>query len=306
MLRHVSRQAVQVLLEEYERVRRELALELRNPKGTAARVRSIWDRIAAIDALTEWYRSSIDPLAGEVRLQGSPASPPMASLGEGHALLLAQELVEPIDANLTGVLRKTRDVYRETQARAAIAAMTKGESDLATRLVKDMRARGLTSGPKAVVKKDGTAVHWSLEAYARMLARTIPHKAAQEVHDRRAAESGIDLVIVVGGVGGTTCHTCREALRPKRRRTAEGRAEVAKARASLERLEPIYSRSGKDRRYPPLQPLLNAKPPLGHPNCGHQWVPYVEVTRATDEEIDAAITEAARKVGAMRLLREEV
>lgn len=313
MLRTPTRQAVDALLREYELAHRELAAELDRELAkvgaSGGRAAFLRERLKLIEATIAKYRSGIDPLTGEVRLagpgwqgligpdgtnglsaeiahqsyssglvltdevlkaQGAPLVPRMASLHTQAATLLAEELTEATDAHLTGVLRSVHDVFREVQAKATIASMTKGENadELIRRLIDDYRAQGITSFPTRRVRKDGTPVSMRIEAYSRMLARTVAHKASQQANDNRGAEAGLDLVLIVGGIGTATCETCIKALNPKRKPGEDPR--------------PIYSRSGTSKVWPPLQPLLDAKPPLGHVNCGHLIMPYWEPTGVTD------------------------
>ena len=291
----------------------ELDAEIAKVSGTTGRAKFLSERMGAIEMLIEKYRTGIDPLTGEVRLfgpgwqglvgpdltnglaadiahqayasglvlneaildgQGAPPAPRMASLHEQAATLIAEELTEATDAHLIGILRKKHDEFRDIQARATVAGITKGENlnALVNRLIQEDREKGITSFPTRRLKKDGTPVRWNIEAYARMLGRTIAHKASQRAHDLRGAESGLDLVIIVGGIGTATCETCIKALNPHRKPGEDPR--------------PIYSRSGKSEQWPPLQPLFEMTPPLFHPNCGHFAVPYWEPTTVTDEKLD--------------------
>lgn len=346
MLRHPSYQSVDALLDIYGHTHRDLSLELAaemgKVKGTTARARFLSERLGVIESMIERYRTGIDPLTGEVFLegpgwqglvgpdltnglaadiahqayasgvvlseeildaQGVPPQPRLASLHNQAATLLAEELTEKTDANLSGILRKTRDEFRQLQARVTIAEMTKGEDIgvLTTRLVQEFEAQG----QKSFIDKRG--VEWDLGRYARMLARTVANKAAQQALDNRAAEYDIDLVVIVGGIGDTTCKTCRRALNPPAPGEKETEHETAKIVGHEGARKPIYSRSGQDERYPPLQPLFEAKPPLGHPQCGHQWVPYREApTGEIDpEELRRVAERVAERMGSKTLIIEE-
>lgn len=335
MPRTLTRQTVDELLGSYEQAHRELAGELDRllleAKGEDVSAKSGWlgNRIAQVEYQIARLRTGRDPVTGEVVFAGpgwqgvvgedgtnglaaeiahqsysaglrisddimaaqgvEAPTPDFANIHEQAAETIAVELTTDTEAHLAGILRKTEGVFRDIQARATVASITKGEDvrQAATRLVNEYREAGVQTGPKVSYwsERAGRMVEYDMDsgAYARMLARTVASKAAQQADDLRAAEADIDLVQVVGGVGGATCGTCERAF-----------------------IQGIYSRSGESEEYPPLSEVLEASPPLGHPNCGHKWSPYVEESDATQEELDYLHQKLAEDLGAESLTVEGI
>jgi hypothetical protein len=210
-------------------------------------------------------------------MEGQGFIPPAADFANIHdqaATLIADELTQLTDDNLQRILSVHQGAYRDIQAKTTIAAMTKGEDirSLAGRMVRDIRAQKLDP----FVDAGGRT--WSTDAYTRMLARTVATKAARQADENRAAEAGIDLVLITGGIGGASCEVCIEALGQ------------------------IYSRSGTSEEYPALQDIIDRG--FEHPNCGHTASPYIEDSPITDEEIRAIVDEVSEEIDADDLLVE--
>lgn len=154
------------------------------------------------------------------------------------------------------------DVYRAVglEQVAAQQAVGKGIHQSVPAFVEALRREGVTAFT------DKAGCNWSLHTYATMVSRTTSRQA--EILSVVTQDPGHDLYRI--SAHGTTCALCAPY---------EGR---------------VYSRSGKDPRFPPLSDAFGKIDPAGpdnltnswlniHPNCLHALRPWTEAGRTPEE-----------------------
>lgn len=166
----------------------------------------------------------------------------------GTSLSLAQEKI-----NLTNTIaaETTERAFLDIVNKCYIEVST-GIYDYNTSLRKamlDFANKGITGA--TYVKKDGTLIHYPLDAALRRNVMTTSTKLVNEMQEARAEEWGVDLVEVSSHMGA------RPLCAPY-----QGR---------------IYSLNGKHPKYPPLSGTSIGEPAgLFGIHCGHIKYPFIE------------------------------
>ena len=141
--------------------------------------------------------------------------PAMAELHVPAMQAIAQEMTDGYQGLYQNVLRRENDAYRRIQGHLTQVALAKGEtgSELTGRLVQEFVAQleregRPIAGTGGRFRLPGGTRNWGIADYAEMLGRTVAAKANREAALNRIAETGHDLVIVIGGRIELTCKTC--------------------------------------------------------------------------------------------------
>lgn len=207
----------------------------------------------------------------EKHLRGYTNAQSLTSTQTDIAQKLTMNLMgQLVDGNMTvlsalqsALLGRTEpDVYRRIglEQVAAQQAVGRGVNQSVPAFVDALRREGVT----AFTDKAGR--NWSLHTYATMVSRTTSRQA--EILSVVTQNPGQDLYQI--SAHGTTCALCAPY---------EGR---------------VYSRSGKDPRFPPLSDAFGKVDPAGpddltnswlniHPNCLHALRPWTEAGRTPEE-----------------------
>ncbi len=189
------------------------------------------------------YKVGLQSIDFGLTLQGIVPGPIDPALHMGISRSIAQELTEGYSGMFDRILRERADEFRDIQARSVMSALAKGDTgdELIGQIIEQIKGKAV-DGRFRLVKGQGR--NWAVEDYAEMLSRTVAAKAEREASRARMIEEGTDLVIVIGGLIGTSCETCQKA--------------VAAGPLSLTGQTPGYRTVGE---------FENMSPPLGHVRC---------------------------------------
>lgn len=173
------------------------------------------------------------------------ASPAALEFGTGlHAEALgtlADNMASALNAAAEQIGRRVEDVYRREGLRASTRLFVEGSTrkDASSYLSRSLLRQGATSirsgGTDRVVQLTVGGREWNLEKYTSMVIRTTTSEAATTGVVNSIVEAGLDLVEIAVA---DPCPICAPY---------EGN---------------VYSLSGQDKEYPPLED----EPPY-HPNC---------------------------------------
>lgn len=111
----------------------------------------------------------------------------------------------------------------------------------------------------------GNAYQVSLDTYTAMVARSTTREAGNMARETQLKENGYDLMKM--SVHFPTCEVCAPL---------QGR---------------VYSISGKDKRFPPIERVYRNGYRNVHPNCRHVMTPFIEELQ-TDDEMQIEIAES--------------
>jgi hypothetical protein len=112
-----------------------------------------------------------------------------------------------------------------------------------------------------IVNKNGDPMTFDVRTYARMVATTKTREIMETARHRRLADSGIDLVRIIGAVSVNFCTAYLGA---------------------------VFSLKGDHPKYPPLSSLPGGKGPPFHPNCSKSTRPFIEDLATTTQLEEAA------------------
>jgi hypothetical protein len=160
------------------------------------------------------------------------------------------ELIKNLNETLTEanyfVGRKIKDEIRDASLKASALKLSTGKTvEEATRMLHtNFLVKGLTGF------KDSAGRMWNLDAYAGMVIRSTTREATNGGTLNHITGAGEDLVQV--SQHNSPCNICS---------AYEGR---------------VYSISGKNKNYPPLDAMFSGDYLNIHPNCVHVLTPYIE------------------------------
>lgn len=242
-------------------------------------------------------------------LQGlEAAAPAFADIHTPAMLAIAQEMAEGYQGLYQSILRTETDAYRSAQGHLTRVALATGETSdaLIGRFVKEF----VGDAKDGRLRLPGGSRNWAIEDYAEMLGRTVSAKAMREAGLNRVAETGNDLVIVIGSEilpkrsaktgkrikGSGTCATCH---------WADGK--VFSISGATDRPESVPEgmwggpldllKANRSARRDRIVGQKNS-PPVGHPRCVHDFAAYVEGTaESAAEDLRSALEQYAGKLG---------
>jgi hypothetical protein len=177
---------------------------------------------------------------------------------------------ESIRKSLIGYIMATRQAVIEEDALTGIVAegiIEGAERKTVSRRIADALAARMEDGRLVAIRaRNGATLHYEIDTYAEMVARTRTREAVTQGIILTSAKFGNDLVQI--SVHSGACSKCLPY---------QGR---------------VYSLSGASKDFP----MLDARPPF-HPDCRHVLTPVVEsAMRASGEyESLAAFTRDAMK-----------
>lgn len=206
------------------------------------------------------YKVGLKSIDFGLTLQGMTPGTPDAALHMGISRGIAQELTEGYSGMYQRILRERADEFRSIQARSVMSAIAKG--DTADALIGSIIDQIKDNATDGRFKLPGGSRNWAVEDYAEMLSRTVAAKAEREASRARMIEENTDLVIVIGGLIGTSCDTCIDAVNAG----------------------PL-SLTGQTAGYPTVDEFESRTPPLGHPRCGHTYGPYYPESGLSEGEV---------------------
>lgn len=209
------------------------------------------------------YKVGLKSIDFGLNLQGIAPGLPDAALHMGISRGIAQELTEGYSGMYQRILREHADEFRDIQARSVMSAIAKGDTAdaLIGKIVEQIKDRA----QDGKFKLPGGSRNWSVEDYAEMLSRTVAAKAEREASRARMIEEETDLVIVIGGLIGTSCETCQKA---------HGK---------------VLSLTGRTPGYPTVAEFEAMSPPIWHVRCGHSMGPYYPESGLSEEEVRAEL-----------------
>ena len=218
------------------------------------------------------YKVGLKSVDFGLTLQGITPGPMDPALHMGISRGIAQELTEGYSGMYQRILREHMDEFRTIQARSVMSAIAKGDTgdELIGSIIDQIKGRAVDGK----FKLPGGKRNWAAEDYAEMLSRTVAAKAEREASRARMIEEETDLVIVIGGLIGSSCETCQKA--------------VAAGPLSLTGQTPGYRTVGE---------FEAMSPPFGHVRCGHSWGPYYPESGIPEEELRATIEEFEANTG---------
>lgn len=161
------------------------------------------------------------------------------------SLLAANAYADLSDAN-TFVGRRIKDAIRMSGIDAVSQKVAQGST--VKQCKKNLIAELIREGINGIRDKNGRMI--SLDAYAQTVARSTTAEATNKATLNQLTELGYDLVKMTEHA--TSCPICLPL---------QGR---------------VYSISGKDKRYPPLNVAHSGPYANIHPNCRHRLFPYIE------------------------------
>lgn len=195
--------------------------------------------------------------------------------------VLADNLVNKLNAAAVTVGRRTDDVLRRIGLRQVAVGLAAGDSrpDVSKRLADQLIRAGVTDATTALV--DVGNKRWQLDTYAEMVARTTSREAVTAGTVNRLLEANRDLITISKHLN--PCTICAPVA---------GRT---------------YSLTGRDDRYPRIEPWQ--LPPL-HPNCRHVVAPatvnfddFERMLAAAGNGDDAAIADFRSNLARIRSRR---
>lgn len=268
-----SDREIALLAQVYETARKRVLQSIQtgrisNPFWQNQLVRLIDRELSSIRAKnTEWAdkyvaKAYADGVAEAQEETGITGAINFVQINRSAIAELVHSMTQNLDAEMRKSGRRTNDVIADAGIRASAEALAQAEpSYTKTRLIDELNQNDIFT----VTYRNGAKVPAS--AYAAMVARTTTHEAAHTAKLDFAAANGYDLVKMPSHY--PTCEICAKY---------QGR---------------VYSISGKDKRFPPLEKAFYRQYNIIHPNCRHPLSIWVEDMQ-TPEEIEAAIQNSNR------------
>jgi hypothetical protein len=258
----------------YQKAHKDLQAKLEKATLTDAQRFRYGSQAKQVDAIVKGLNRAVKrfpkTMAGTAFLDGQDLakdalaeigeSVPAGALGTAINTRTVQAVAKQMAADLTAanqsmgvaarrILRKTQQIHlkeRDLNERIAQGILGgKTRQQVSREIARDFERLLGPGVPVEVVGKGGRRVHFDPDYYAEMVARTQTREAATEGMLTTCEAADVDLVQI--SVHDNACPIC-QPLQGK-----------------------VYSRTGKDKRFPPL----DRQPPY-HPNCGHVVVPYVD------------------------------
>lgn len=196
-----------------------------------------------------------DDLQEAVRQGKLVQAPPVGSSTALEGILMAYQRQAKDVFNLINgtMLEQSKQIYidilNQTVGKVLSGVLTPQQA------LREAAAKWAEKGIPALIDKSGK--RWSTEAYISTVTRSMSNNVANDMQDARFDEYGVDLIEISSHAGA------RPLCAPY-----QGR---------------IFSRSGKDHKYPPLSSTSYGEPAgIRGVNCGHVFYPYIPgVTRRT-------------------------
>ncbi|MCF2531743.1 phage minor capsid protein [Yinghuangia soli] len=193
-----------------ERIQRWLAADIEAPYWLSAKLASVRDVQAAVQAILDALATDAD---GKIRqalaeaygrgqqaavaelgalATGQAAAAAVAIPGAPVVDRLAREVIDGMGPVYSRILRTPTDVYRAVVATATPRTLLGVETrrETSQRVLDGLASRGVTG----FVDTSGRA--WDMASYAEMAVRSATGRAAIEAHTDRLGAAGVDLIIV--------------------------------------------------------------------------------------------------------------
>lgn len=193
--------------------------------------------------VSKYYNEKLNSLTEE--LQREILSSSFSKIHKPAINLLSENLIDSLtDAN-NFVGRQMRDTFRSVSLEVTAEKFAVGLSVKETkkRLIEEFLRNGITGFT------DKAGRNWQLDTYAAMVANTTYGEVVNKATLNQADEWGYDLVKILEN--NSSCPICAPL---------EGR---------------VYSRTGKDKRFPLLDVAYSGDNLSIHPNCKHTLAIYV-------------------------------
>lgn len=164
---------------------------------------------------------------------------------------IEREAAERLSRTFPRVLRSHNDIYRQVQSEVVSEAFrnagTGGRRKIAQDLLDEFGRNGITG----ITYRNGANV--PIEVYSELVARNAGQNAALQASANRLQERGYDLVRVNQYAGASNlCFPWQGG---------------------------VYSLSGRSDQYPSMsEATFDGSTGLWHPNCGHNYSPYIPGT----------------------------
>lgn len=148
------------------------------------------------------------------------------------------------------------NALRQEGLRASAVKISAGQTvlDMQADLLKRLSEDGFLTVQYGSGKR---AYQVGLDTYTAMVARSTTREAGNLARKNQLIENGYDLMIMTEHY--PTCEICA---------MYQGR---------------VYSISGKDKRFPPLEEVFSGGYMNTHPNCRHSVVPFIEEMQSAEE-----------------------
>lgn len=216
-------------------------------------------KIQGSKLIDKYYRAGITNTTDKLKEYGETRL--SVSFSKIHKPALT-ELVKNLNDTLTEanyfVGRKIKDEIREAGLKAAMLKLSSGKTT--EEMQRILKQNFLVNGLSGF--RDSAGRTWNLDAYAAMTIRSTTREATNAGTLNQLTGLNKDLVQV--SEHGSACAICQ---------TYEGR---------------VFSISGDDERFPPLDAMFAGDYLNIHPNCAHVLTPYIE--KYEDVKLDLAFS----------------
>ena len=243
-----TRARVNAQLAQISRILETLKIQSRLVTGRAIIQSAADGRVAAQKMLDE-IKPIIPPGADVFKPSFALIDPKTVEIIARDAAQDANRVIDSTQRAITRTLHKMADngltveQVNQTIARGVIT----GDTRAPMVEIRD-QLRAIAGETITVIDKNGDPINFDAGYYAKMLVRTRTREAVVRGRHERLAESGIDLVTIVGRVSKNFCT------------------------AYLGR---VFSLSGQSDRYPAITGLPSDGPPF-HPNCSKSTAPFID------------------------------
>jgi len=193
--------------------------------------------------VSKYYKEKLTGIAEELQREITASS--FSKIHKPAIELLTENLIDNLTEANKFVGRKMKDTFRQVSLEVTAEKFAVGLSVKETkkRLIEEFLKNGITGFT------DKAGRNWQLDTYAAMVANTTYGEVVNRATLNQAEEWNYDLVKILEN--NSSCPICAPL---------EGR---------------VYSRTGKDKRFPLLDVAYSGDNLLIHPNCLHILVIYV-------------------------------